>query len=191
MTAFIDYMPTVKKPRLISLQTFLKRYSNLEDGYKYEYNKGIIEKTKTMNQLQALIEDVLMRAFTLTELYKNGGNIFFEKDMRTSIEQLRRPDIAIYTKSQLHLMVKGENQLAEWVAEVISDSDNINRVNLKLEEYFKAGVKVVWHIFPEIETVYVYTAIDEVTICKGEKICSGAPVVPDFQVAATRLFVID
>ena len=182
-TAIVQNIPT-KKPRKISLATFLERYSNMEDGFKYEYNQGIIEKTKTMNQVQTAIFAVLLRAYINTLSFKNGGILTNETDMMTSLIQLRRPDIAIYSGIQLSLMRKGENQIAEWVAEVISESDNINRVNKKLDEYFDAGVKVVWHIFPENETVYVYTAADEVQICRGEKICSGAPAAADFEITA-------
>ncbi len=185
--AIVQNTPT-KKPRKISLATFLERYSNMEDGFKYEYNQGIIEKTKTMNQDQALIEDALLRAFITTQFFKEGGAIFFEKDIKTSLEHLRRPDVAIFTAKQTRVMSNDNMQIPVWVAEVISESDNINRVNKKLDEYFNAGVKVVWHIFPENKTVYVYTAADEVQICRGEKMCSGSPAIPDFGITAKHIF---
>jgi Uma2 family endonuclease len=188
MTAFAQDISVIKKPRLISLQSFLKRYSDIEDGYKYEYNNGIIEKTKTMNQDQSTIEDALLRAFIETNFFRQGGAIFFEKEIYTTATQLRKPDAAIFTANQKRVMGRDNMQVPIWVAEVISETDNINRVNKKLVEYFEAGVKVVWHIFPNIETVYVYTAADVVTICKGAKICSGAPAVADFEISATNLF---
>jgi Uma2 family endonuclease len=188
MTAFAQDISMIKKPRLISLQSFLKRYSDIEDGYKYEYNNGIIEKTKTMNQEQTTLFAALLRVYITTQSFQEGGTITSETNMNTTDVQLRKPDIAIYSADQLKLMRNGQNQIAEWVAEVISDTDNINRVNKKVEEYFEAGVKVVWHIFPNIETVYVYTAADVVTICKGSKICSGAPAVSDFEISAANLF---
>ena len=60
-------------------------------------------------------------------------------------------------------MKKPDNQIAIWVGEVISDTDNANKINTKLEEYFNAGVQVVWNIYPASKQVYVYKAIDEVT----------------------------
>lgn len=188
MSVLIENMPVAKKPRSISLQTFLQRYSNIEDGYKYEYNQGIIEKTKTMDQIQTTLYAILLRTYITTKSFQEGGTMTSETNMSTTDVQLRKPDIAIYSADQLKLMKNGQNQIAEWVAEVISDTDNINRVNKKLEEYFEAGVKVVWHIFPNIETVYVYTAADVVTICKGSKICSGVPAVSDFEISAGNLF---
>jgi Uma2 family endonuclease len=188
MTAIAQDMPLGKKTRTVSLQTFLQRYSNIEDGYKYEFNNGVIEKTKTMDQEQTTLFAKLLRMYISTKSFQEGGTITSETNMNTTDLQLRKPDIAIYSAEQLSLMKNGQNQVAEWVAEVISETDQINHVNKKLEEYFQAGVKVVWHIFPNIETVYVYTATDKVAICKGEKICSGAPAVSDFQISAAQLF---
>ncbi len=173
---------------LISLASFLNEFSNMEDGFKYEWNHGIIEKTKTMNQEQTTIYLLLNRLFCQTKAFQEMGGLTAETDMMTSENQLRRPDIAFYSGDQIKKMKTGNNQLAEWVAEIISESDNINRVEKKLDEYFAAGVKVVWHIYPSTKKVYVYTAPDEVTICMGDTICSGAPVLPDFQVSAKTLF---
>jgi hypothetical protein len=76
----------------------------------------------------------------------------------------------------------------EWIAEIIKNDDTFSRTVFRLDEYFSSGVNVVWHIFPENETVYVYTAADEVQICRGEKICSGAPAVVDFEITAKDIF---
>ncbi len=188
MTATLYPILQTAKPRLVTLTHFLKRYAKTEDGYKYEFNNGVIEKTKTMNQDQAFIENNLLRLFIRTSFFTEGGCIFFEKDVKTSAQQLRRPDASIFTAAQSKIMSNANMQTPIWVAEVISGSDNINRVNKKLEEYFNAGVQVVWHIFPDIETVYVYTATDKVEICKNQKLCSAASAIPDFEITATQLF---
>ena len=73
--------------------------------------------------------------------------------------------------------------------EIISPTDNYLKVNKKLREYFKAGVKVVWQIVPEEQTVYVYTSPTKVTICEGDTVCSAAPVVTDFTIPAKDIFV--
>lgn len=172
----------------ISLELFLEKYEDMEDGYKYEWNHGLVERITKINQEQTTIFLLLSRLFCNTQAFKEFGGLTAETDMMTSKNQLRRPDIAFYSGAQIQKMKKGDNQIAQWVAEVISDTDNINRVEAKLEEYFKAGVQVVWHIFPVLKKVYVYTAADKVTICIGETICSSVPVLPDFEISATDLF---
>jgi len=179
---------TEKKPRKVSKARFLREYADREDGYKYEWNNGIVEKTEAMNQQQAIIQAIIMRYFVQTQVFKQGGLFTSETNMDTSPTQLRKPDLAIYTSEQLQLMKQGLNQIASWIAEVISPNDNINHVNQKLDEYFQAGVQVVWHIFPESQQVYVYTSPEQVTICRGKTVCSAAPALVDLEISAEELF---
>jgi Uma2 family endonuclease len=178
----------LRQPRRVSKARFLKEYADREDGYKYEWNDGVIEKYQGMNQQQAEIYFLLMAYFQKTEASKTGGGLITETDMLTTPNQLRRPDISFYTGEQRRLMKQGENQIAPWVAEVISPSDNANKINSKLDEYFLAGVQVVWHIFPESKQVYVYTSPEFVTICRGQTVCSAAPALPDLMISAEVLF---
>lgn len=178
----------VRQPRRVSKARFLKEYADREDGYKYEWNDGVIEKYQGMNQQQAEIYFLLMAYFQKTEASKTGGGLITETDMLTTPNQLRRPDISFYTGEQRRLMKLSENQIAPWVAEVISPSDNANKINSKLDEYFLAGVQVVWHIFPESKQVYVYTSPESVTICRGQTLCSAAPALPDLVISAEVLF---
>lgn len=178
----------LRQPRKVSKARFLKEYADQEDGYKYEWNDGIVEKYQGMNQQQAEIYFLLMAYFQKTEASKTGGGLITETDMLTTPNQLRRPDISFYTGEQRRLMKQGENQIAPWVAEIISPSDNANKINSKLDEYFLAGVQVVWHIFPESKQVYVYTSPESVTICRGQTVCSAAPALPDLVISAEVLF---
>jgi len=173
----------------ISLDTFLSIYTNIENGYKYEWNNGKVEKTKNMDQKQLSIQNILMRLFFKTTLCDKGGIFAVETDMKTSEKQLRRPDLAIYYSHQEEEMIAGKNQIAPWIGEVISDSDNVNKLNTKIDEYFAAGVQVVWHIFPLSKQVHVYTtASDQIKICRGKEICSAKPALKDFEISANDLF---
>lgn len=51
------------------------------------------------------------------------------------------------------------------VIEMILPSDKAVKVDEKVAEYFKAGVQVVWHIYPETEAVYVFTSRRNVGVC--------------------------
>lgn len=179
---------TRRPPRRISKEQFLRDYSNREDGFKYEWNDGVVEKASAMNQQQSRFFHLLLGLFSKTEASRRGGMLITETDMATSVEQLRRPDIAFYTGEQLPKMWAGENQIAPWVAEVISPTDRAENMYEKLEEYFRAGVQVVWHIFPHAKRVDVYTSPDDMTICRGQTLCSGAPVLPGFEIRAEELF---
>ena len=177
-----------KKVRRMTLKQFWEKYSDREDGYKYEFNNGIVEKTPRRMKIKELyISQNIKRAFTQTEAYRIGGELFEEVDIETLPEQGRRPDMAFMTKPQIKT---GSNiALPSFIIEVISDTDGINRVNDKLVEYFKVGVSVVWHVLPKQQMVYVYTSPTSVTICLGDMVCSAAPAVTDFQISANAIFM--
>ena len=132
------------------------------------------------------ISQNIKRAFCQTEAYKNGGEIFGEVDIETLPEQGCRPDMAFMTQMQIKT---GSNvALPAFVIEVISDTDAVNRVQDKLDEYFEVGVLVVWHILPKQKMVYVYTSPNDVVICREDMVCSAAPAVVDFQMSANAIF---
>jgi Uma2 family endonuclease len=66
----------------------------------------------------------------------------------------------------------------------------MNLVEDKMEDYRAAGVQVVWQVFPKFEKIHVYagTHLNQMTVCRGEEICSAAPVLPDFVLAVGEVF---
>lgn len=175
-----------KEKRMLTLQAFRRRYSEREDGYKYEYNEGEIEKTESkMKVSQFYIVNNLTRRFTRTKAFANGDALAIETEQITLPNRLRRPDLHHLSAQKIKT---GDESISGFVIEIISEHDNIKKVYKKLEEYFAAGVKVVWLIFPDLDQVHIYISIFDVTICKDDKVCSAAPVLPDFNMTAGEIF---
>jgi Uma2 family endonuclease len=114
--------------------------------------------------------------------------VTLQYDVQLSGIQMRRPDIAYLTKAQISEANKGEDPIPEFVVEIISENDNINQVIAKIGEYYKAGVKIVWLIFPEEKELHVYSSRREVKICIENDICSANPVLPEFEIGVDELF---
>lgn len=119
--------------------------------------------------------------------YWESGILVADQDVELSGIQMRRPDIAFFTNNQIEKATEGNDEIPEFVIEVISENDNINKVEAKISEYYKAGVKVVWLILPEEKSVYVYTSRRDVKICIENDICSAAPVLPEFEIGVDVL----
>lgn len=119
--------------------------------------------------------------------YWESGILVADQDVELSGIQMRRPDIAFFTNNQIEKAKEGNDEIPEFVIEVISENDNINKVEAKISEYYKAGVKVVWLILPEEKSVYVYTSRRDVKICIENDICSAAPVLPEFEIGVDVL----
>lgn len=160
-----------------------------EDGYKYEWNKGALEKSvKMITPKQLYLVD---RLTSVLEKVKPaaGGRLVCEVQNRTSPTQIRVPDIAYYTAKEIRQAAEGDSQpVTSFAIEIISEHDKINTVYAKIEEYFQAGATAVWLIFPELQKVYVYTSPEEVAICKGDAICSAEGAIPGFSISAAGLF---
>jgi Uma2 family endonuclease len=157
------------------------------DGYKYEWKDGEMIRFSGMKKKQYYIYDVLNTLF-ITKGYHKAGTFMAEPDVMLTVLQMRRPDIAYFTKEQIQQGRQGEDVIPAFVVEVLSETDQAYRIEEKIAEYFKAGVQVVWNIFPESEVVYVYTSRKHVTICLESDVCSAAPVLPEFAIRVNDLF---
>jgi Uma2 family endonuclease len=183
-------MVEIKENDIIQLPKTLQEFMEWEqpnDGFKYEWNDGEIIKFEGMNRKQTFIFDVLINLFFEKGLNKIG-QLIPETDVQLSGIQMRRPDIAFFTKKQIYDRKEEEDFIPDFAIEVISNNDKLIDVENKLIEYFKAGVKVVWHIIPEQEVVYVYTSRSEVKICFDKDICSAKPVLEDFEISVEDIF---
>lgn len=175
-----------RQPRLLTLEEFRKRYADREDGFKYEFKNGeVIKSPGQMNPSQLYIVKNLNRRFARTKAYEQGGELIAEVDQMTAPAKQRRPDLSYWSAARI---ANGQESVSEFVLEIISPTDRLEDVEEKLLEYFEAGVKVVWQIRPRSQSVHVYTAPTEVSICTGDTVCSAAPVLPDFRMKAREVF---
>ena len=193
MSAIPVLSPTVfdklqKQPRRISIEKFLEKYRKGKNGFKYEWNNGIIEKTTAMKQNEIFIIENLQEFFFLIRP-RPDGFLTSEIETWTTDEQWRKPDLAFFTRDQIRVGDKNNKAVPPFVIEVISQYDPINTVNKKLIEYFNAGVKIVWHIFPDDRMIYVFTSIKNITVCMGDDICSAEAAIAGYQMSVNDIFL--
>lgn len=183
VTAF----PPIKvQPIRLTLEDFYARFDAVEDGFKYEFNNGIIERTNAMKFNELYIYSNLLFVFNQTQAFKNRDMLVAELNQKTAIKKIRKPDIA-YIKAEN--IKTDKDVMSEFVVEIISDNEEKNHVSRKIREYFNAGVKVFWIISPEFEMIEVYTSPKDVRICTGDDVCSAASVIADFEMTAAHVFL--
>lgn len=173
----------------ISWEDFQRKYLSREDRYKYEWVNGRVEKTlRGMNEAQFYILTNLIR-FLYGLKSRNpqlGGELIAEGDTFYAGNH-RRPDIGYYSDEQIQAARHGAHISADFVIEVISTNDQMEKVHLKMQDYQAAGVRVVWHIFPKLQTIHVYRG-KNMTICTGDDLCSAEPVIEGFALPAKKAF---
>lgn len=176
-------------PEKISWETFQEDYLSREDNFKYEWVNGQVEKTeRSMDRTQLFIARNLTQflyRLKANNLGVNGeliaeGDVFFAGNHR-------RPDIAYFTDEQIDAARYNEDIHPDFVIEVISKNDQLERVAEKMENYRKAEVAVVWHVFPKRNEVHVYRG-KQMMVCTGEDLCSAEPVIPGFVISVNEIF---
>lgn len=168
----------------ITWEEFQKTYLAREDKYKYEWVNGIVEKTlRTMDKKQFYFQRIFnkfLHSLGFEGEFIAEGDTFFAGVHR-------RPDLALYTDEQLLSGKADKDILPEFVMEIISTNDQMNKVNKKMIDYRKAKVKVVWQIFPETKEVHVFHG-KNMLICTGDDLCSAELVVKGFSMSVNDIF---
>jgi len=176
-------------PAKISWEEFQEEYQSREDNFKYEWVDGQVQKTeRSMDRMQFFIQLNLMNFLNQLKIQNpsidgiliSEGDVFFAGNHR-------RPDIAYFTTEQIEAARFNADIHPDFVVEVISKNDQLERVAEKMENYRKAEVKVVWHVFPTRNEVHVYRG-KQMQVCTGEDLCSAEPVIPGFVMTVNEVF---
>lgn len=180
-----------KRPiRKISWSEFQRKYLSREDGYKYEWLNGVVEKSKRgMDKTQLYILRTIQNFFfALKSQGKIEGNLVSEPDL-FFLEHHRRPDIAWFIDEQIDRLTYDSKDVPAFVIEVISTHDQINRVERKMDDYRAAGVQVVWNVFPQLGKVHVYVGekLNRMEVLEEGQICSAGPVLEGFVISVREL----
>ncbi len=72
--------------------------------------------------------------------------------------------------------------------EVLSDSNTEGEMRRKLQDYFTAGVRLVWYVDPRTRTASVYTSPEQCTVFDENGVLTGGDVLPGFELPLRELF---
>jgi Uma2 family endonuclease len=106
---------------------------------------------------------------------------------------LRAPDVAFATwkrvpEGTLPSLVPLPGVVPELVVEVLSDGNTPGEMARKRDDYFRAGVFVVWEVDPRSRTVVVYRPEEPPRTLASGDVLEANEILPGFQVTIDRLF---
>lgn len=122
------------------------------------------------------------------------GRCIPEARFRVIGEKNRRPDLAFISASRWPLGRRAPNAVAwpvlpDLAVEVVSRTDEAWDVLAKVREYFDAGVRMVWLVYPNLELIHVYHAFDRIEVVARSQTLDGGAVVPGFRLPLVDLFL--
>jgi Uma2 family endonuclease len=104
--------------------------------------------------------------------------------------RIRKPDLSFIHRSRFSSdLMSGFIPIApDFVVEVVSQHDTYYEVEIKVGEYLRAGVRLVWVVIPVTKTVKVYRpGAPMYEVAEGAEI-TGDEVLPEFRIAVTEFF---
>lgn len=102
---------------------------------------------------------------------------------------LRKPDLSVVLHDRLPEIPSGWINLAPDLAvEVVSPGDAAIDLELKVEEYLSAGVRLVWVVYPESRLVRVLRPDGTETRLREADTLHGEEVLPGFSCPVAELF---
>lgn len=107
---------------------------------------------------------------------------------------IRCPDVSFTLKERLPegKPSEGFEDFAPDLAiEIISPNEDKADLLRKIGEYFASGAKQVWLLFPETQTVKVYTDPFEMRTLHAEDDIDGGTLLPSFRCKVRELFEIE
>jgi Uma2 family endonuclease len=110
------------------------------------------------------------------------------------INRDRRPDIAFVSYERwarnrpLSLTDDAWDVIPNLTTEVVSPSDTVQELQQKIHEYFRAGVELVWVVYPVHSKIHVYQSPTQITVLSRGDVLDGGTVVPGFKLPLMVLF---
>lgn len=185
----VRYQPlpgTATEQDVLEIKAKENRLFELVDGVLVEKAMGFWESVLAGAILSALRAFVMPRKLGVVAGADGMVRLFPDLNL------VRMPDVAFVSWERLAASGterRAVPQLAPDLAvEVLSEGNTPAEMQRKRQEYFDAGVRLVWIVDATARTIDAYTAVDQrVTFHEGQSL-DGGPVLPGFALELTALF---
>lgn len=142
-------------------------------------------------RLASILLGYLLPFGTAKQLGRACMETLFLLDPARGLE--RRPDVAFisfarWAKSRKMPRRNAWPVVPNLAVEIISPTNLAEAIAVKIQEYFRAGVELVWVIYPMPGQVYAYESATQVRILEKQHELEGGVVLPGFRLPVAALF---
>lgn len=166
----------------------------MPDGDRYEIIEGELQE-RIMSSLSSRIASTLAVLLGIWSRSGHPGHLMGSdggyRIFPWAPSDVRMPDVSFIGAHRVaKFPARGWLDIPPDLAvEVVSPTDSASTVQLKAHDYIRAGVPLVWVVFPESRTVEVRrTGSSTIQVLGEGDVLSGDDVLPGFSVAVTELF---
>ncbi|MGE5594964.1 MAG: Uma2 family endonuclease [Hyphomicrobiales bacterium] len=166
----------------------------MEDGGVYEVVDGRLVEVD-VGALSQLFASQLARLIWLF-LGKDDATHVLSGEIGLTIfpwspGRLRRAGLVVFRPGRLPadaLARRFFETPPDLVAEVVSPNDTAQEVEVKVQEYLRAGVPLIWLLYPETRTIHVVRPDGRMTLLGADTNLRGEDALPGFEVRVAEIF---
>jgi len=175
---------TAREQDVVQVHDHENRLCELVDGVLVEKAMGSIESllaTALAHQISTFIDETNL-----------GVVLGADAMLRLAPGLVRMPDVSYIAWDKIPGGEFPEEPITGLVpdlaVEVLSVSNTPGEMERKVQEYFAAGVQLVWLIDPKARIAVVYTGPHESRRLRSNQTLDGDPVLPGFKLPLRQLF---
>jgi Uma2 family endonuclease len=174
----------------------LRLADDLDDAEHYEIIDGRRVELPPMSALATIVASNLGAEIGSFAKHHRLGRAVVECliQLPLPVSRNRRPDVAFVSFHRwaadrpLPLEDNAWEVVPDLAVEVISPTDPGEDILEKIEEYFRAGVRQVWVVYPRIRMIQVYESLQVIRGLTAADELSGGTILPEFRLPVKSLF---
>jgi len=163
------------------------------DGRRYELLDGELKELPLIGFKAATAQSRITRLLgdhveerDLGEVASGDPGII----LRRNPDRVRGPDVAFFSKDRVPAVEPDTfvDVVPDFLVEVISPNDKAFEVQDKIEEWLRAGVRLVWAVYPSTRSVVAYRSPSDIRLYGASDTITGEPALPEFACEVWRFF---
>jgi Uma2 family endonuclease len=137
---------------------------------------------------------VILIYFLESYVEKNNRGIVLGEGgyLRLFPGQIRAPDVSFIAWKRMPGGVLPQLTVGPFApdlaVEIISKGNTKAEMDRKLRDYFEAGSKLVWYVYPKTRTVHVFTSARKPVVLTEDDTLDGGKVLPGFSLSIRKWF---
>jgi Uma2 family endonuclease len=175
---------TATESDVVAVHERENRLCELVDGTLVDKVMGFDESILAALVLGALLE--YLKTHDLGKIVGADGM------MRIFPGVVRIPDTAFISWARYPRTKRRRGEIPlfvpDLIIEVLSEGNTPREMARKLDEYFRAGVRLVWYVNPKKRNVRVFTARDRSVLLHEDHTLDGGDVLPGFAISIRDWF---
>jgi Uma2 family endonuclease len=173
---------------LLTVEDFMRLPESVgTQDVRYELVEGELVAMSPGMLPHNLIRDTLLVILKTFVGPRKLGTVVSEQAFQLSERTVRVPDVALAQAGRQLATDRPIEGAPDLVMEVVSPTNTAREMDQRVSDYFAAGCRRVWVVYPEEREVYIH-GLAGVTRRRGDDALEDAELLPGFSVKVSSLF---